>query len=110
MSFGERLLETRKRKGLSQEELATTLGTKGPAIGRYERGTAKPTIEVASKLANILEVSLDYLVGNSDMEVDSNTRKMILEVQQLPEDIKEKIFYFIDVSIKDFKTRKAYAS
>jgi hypothetical protein len=32
------------------------------------------------------------------------------EVQSLPDDIKEKVFYFIDVSIKDFKTRQAYSS
>ncbi len=35
---------------------AELLGTKGPAIGRYERGVAKPTIEVAGKIAKILGV------------------------------------------------------
>lgn len=50
MSFAERLTELRKKRGISQEVLAGHLGTKGPAIGRYERGTAKPTIEVAAKL------------------------------------------------------------
>lgn len=109
MSFGERLKETRKKRGFSQEELAEFIGTKGPAIGRYERGVVKPTIEVAGKIAKILGVSLDYLVGNSDQELDCNTLKWILEVQNLPEDIKEKIYYFIDVSIKDFKTRQAYS-
>ena len=109
ISFGERLTGTRKKRGFSQEELANLLGTKGPAIGRYERGVAKPTIEVAGKIAKILCVSLDYLVGNSDQELDTNTLKRILEVQNLPEDIKEKIYYFIDVSIKDFKTRQTYS-
>ena len=109
MSFGKRLTETRKKRGFSQEELAALLGTKGPAIGRYERGVAKPTIEVAGKIAKILGVSLDYLVGNADQELDSNTLKQILEVQRLPEDIQEKIHYLIDVSIKDFKTRQAYS-
>jgi transcriptional regulator with XRE-family HTH domain len=110
ISFGERLTEVRKKRGFSQEELAGFLGTKGPAIGRYERGVAKPTIEVAGRLAKILGVSLDYLVGNSDQELDGDTLKRILEVQKLPEDIKEKLYYFIDVSIKDFKTRQVYAS
>ena len=110
MSFGKRLFEVRKKRGFSQEVLAELLGTKGPAIGRYEREVAKPTIEVASKLAKILNVSLDYLVGNSDQELDEYTKNRILEVQNLPEDIKEKVFYMIDVSIKDHKTRQAYAS
>jgi transcriptional regulator with XRE-family HTH domain len=110
MSFGGRLTEVRKKRGFSQEELADLLGTKGPAIGRYERGVAKPTIEVAGRLAKILGVSLDYLVGNSDQEMDSKTQKLIIDVQNLPQDIKEKVFYFIDISIKDHKTRQAYSA
>jgi transcriptional regulator with XRE-family HTH domain len=103
MSFGKRLLEVRKKRGLSQEVLAKELGTQGPAIGRYERGVAKPTIEVAGKLAKILEVSLDYLVGNTDLELDNETQKRILEVQQLPEDDKNNIFYTLDNLIKAAK-------
>ena len=110
MSFGKRLIEVRKKKGLSQEELAEKLGTKGPAIGRYEREVAKPTIEVASKLAEILEVSLDYLVGHTDLELDQETLSRIVDIQQLPDDIKEKVYYFIDISIKDHKTRQVYGS
>jgi len=53
MSFGSRLLQARKNKGMSQEELAQMLGTKGPAIGRYERDEMKPSIEAAAKMAEI---------------------------------------------------------
>ncbi len=110
MGFGERLIEIRKKRGWSQDKLAKLLGTHAPAIGRYERDLAKPTIEVAGKIAALLGISLDYLVGNSDQELDSNTLKRIMEIQKLPEDIKEKIYYFIDISIKDFKTRTTYSS
>ena len=109
MSFGKRLMDARKKRNFSQEELANLLGTQGPAIGRYERGVAKPTIEVACKLAKILGISLDYLVGMTDEEIDQKTLNLILNVQKLPDDIKDKIFYFIDVSIKDYKTRQAYS-
>ena len=52
-----RLLEARKREGrLSQEDLAQFLGTKEPAIGRYERDEMKLSIEVAAKMADYLEV------------------------------------------------------
>jgi transcriptional regulator with XRE-family HTH domain len=57
MSFGKRLLEARKKKGISQEEVAEKLGTKGPVIGRYERDEMKPSIEAAAKIADLLEVS-----------------------------------------------------
>jgi len=96
MSFGQRLTELRKKQGLSQEELAQQLGTQGPAIGRYERGTAKPTIEVAAKIAKLLGVSLDYLVGNSDIELDSEMLQRIQQVAQLQEEDKQMIYTFLD--------------
>ena len=109
MSFGKRLLEARKNKNISQEELAKKLGTKGPVIGRYERDEAKPSIEAAAKMADILEVSLDYLVGATDIELDKKTLNRVLELQKLPEDVKDKLFYFIDMSIRDFKAKQAYS-
>lgn len=96
MGFAERLSEIRKKKGISQEVLANKLGTKGPAIGRYERGAAKPTIEVASKIARILGVSLDYLVGNSDLELNSEMIKRIQKVAELPEKDQKMIYTFLD--------------
>lgn len=39
-------------------------------IGRYERGEVKPSIEVAARLAQALGVSLDYLTGISDLQLD----------------------------------------
>jgi transcriptional regulator with XRE-family HTH domain len=109
MSFGKRLTEVRKNKGLSQEDLAKHLGTKSPVIGRYERDEMKPSIDTANKLAEYLEVSLDYLIGNIDVLLDTNTLNRVLEVQQLPEDVKDKLFYFIDMTIRDFKAKKAYS-
>ena len=109
MSFGKRLTEVRKNKGLSQEDLAKHLGTKSPVIGRYERDEMKPSIDTANKLAEYLEVSLDYLIGNIDVLLDTNTLNRVLEVQQLPDDVKDKLFYFINMTIRDFKAKKAYS-
>jgi transcriptional regulator with XRE-family HTH domain len=109
MSFGKRLTEVRKNKSLSQEDLAKHLGTKSPVIGRYERDEMKPSIDTANKLAEFLEVSLDYLTGNTDVLLDTNTLNRILEVQKLPDDVKEKLFYFIDMTVRDYKAKKAYS-
>jgi transcriptional regulator with XRE-family HTH domain len=108
MSFGKRLTEVRKNKNLSQEDLAKHLGTKSPVIGRYERDEMKPSIDTANKLAEFLEVSLDYLTGNTDVLLDTNTLNRILEVQQLPDDVKDKLFYFIDMTVRDYKAKQAY--
>ncbi len=110
MSFAERLSELRKKRGLSQEKLAAKLGTQGPAIGRYERGVAKPTIEVASKIAKILGVSLDYLVGNTDMELDKTVIDRVLEIQSLPDEDKRHILYTLDNLLQNVRTKKAFAS
>ena len=67
------------------------------------------SIDTVNKLAEFLEVSLDYLTGNTDVLLDTNTLNRILEVQQLPEDVKEKLFYFIDMTVRDYKTKKAYS-
>lgn len=103
MSFGKRLLEARKNKGLSQEDLASQLGTKGPAIGRYERDEMKPSIDVAAKIANILDVSLDWLVGHTDMELDSKMLERIQEVTQMKDKDREHVFAMLDAFIKQTK-------
>jgi transcriptional regulator with XRE-family HTH domain len=110
MSFGKRLLEARKRKGISQEEMAKHLGTKGPAIGRYERDEMNPSIEVAAKMAELLDVSLDYLVGKTDVLLDSKVLNRIIEIQKLNADEQKTVFSLLDAYLRDTKTRKAYAA
>ncbi|MEO7311330.1 MAG: helix-turn-helix transcriptional regulator [Chitinophagaceae bacterium] len=110
MSFGKRLADARKKKDISQDELAKLLITKGPVIGRYERDEMKPSIEVAAKMADILEVSLDYLVGKADEHLDKSTLTRILEVQKLPTEKKNFVLNMIDMALRDFKVKQAHAS
>lgn len=86
------------------------MGTKGPAIGRYERDEMKPSIEAAAKMAELLDVSLDYLVGKTDVLLDSKITKRIMEIQKLSADEQKTVFSFLDAFLRDTKTRKAYAS
>jgi transcriptional regulator with XRE-family HTH domain len=103
MSFGSRLQQARKNKGLSQEDLAKSLGTKGPAIGRYERDAMKPSIEAAAKMAVILEVSLDWLVGHTDLELDKRMIQRIQEVTKMDAKSREHVFAMLDAFIKQTK-------
>jgi transcriptional regulator with XRE-family HTH domain len=107
MSFGKRLTQARKKKSISQEELATQLNTKGPVIGRYERDEMKPSIEVATKMAQLLEVSLDWLVGTTDMELDTNTLNRIQDIDKLNQKDNELVFEFLDSFISNRKIKKA---
>ena len=103
MSFGKRLLEARKNKGIRQEELAKQLGTKGPAIGRYERDEMKPSIEAAAKMAGILDVSLDWLVGHTDLELDKGMIRRIEEVTKMKVKEQEHVFAMLDAFIATTK-------
>ncbi|ATL49587.1 transcriptional regulator [Chitinophaga caeni] len=105
MSFGKRLLEARKKKGISQEEMASHLGTKGPAIGRYERDEMKPSIDAATKMAKVLGVSLDWLVGITDMELDAATLGRIQDINKLSPKDKELVFEFLDSFIANRKIK-----
>lgn len=103
MSFGSRLQQARKNKGYSQDELANLIGTKGPAIGRYERDAMKPSIETAAKMADLLDVSLDWLVGHTDLELDKKMIKRIQEVTKMDPKTKEHVFAMLDAFIRQTK-------
>ena len=100
MSFGTRLLQARKMKGMSQGSLAKMLGTKGPAIGRYERDEMRPSVEVAAKMASILDTSLDWLVGHTDLELDRKMLQRIEQVTKMEQKDKEHVFAMLDAFIK----------
>jgi len=109
MTFGEHITTLRKRKGISQGELGKMVGTSGDIIGKYERDEVKPSVEVASKIADALEISLDYLVGKSSMEIDVKTLKRLEDIQTLNEQDRNHVFELVDAFLRDRKTKKAYA-
>lgn len=70
MKFSERLKELRKQAHLTQVELAGKLGIVQSSYADWERGKKKPTQENLVKIAQVLNVSVDYLVGNSEEKSD----------------------------------------
>jgi transcriptional regulator with XRE-family HTH domain len=109
MTFSKRLVAIRKEKGLSQGELADKVDSTSITIGRYERDEVKPSIEVASKIAIVLGVSLDYLAGITDSDLDSTVLNKIIDVQKLNEEDRKQIMTTLDALLRDAKARKAYA-
>ena len=59
-----RLIELRKRKGLSQEELAAALGISRQAVSKWERAESGPDVDNAILLSRLYNISLDELFGN----------------------------------------------
>lgn len=66
----ERLLHTLKKNGYSQKEIAKKMSISPSAINAWVKGTRKPDIDKLITIANILNVSTDYLLGLSD-DIDS---------------------------------------
>ena len=63
MEFHEKLQELRKRKGLTQEELAEYLYVSRTAISKWESGRGFPNIESLKAIAKFFSVSLDELLS-----------------------------------------------
>ena len=62
MSFGNKLAEARKKQNLTQEQLAERLGVTRQAVSRWESGAAWPETDKLVRMAQLLEVSCDYLL------------------------------------------------
>lgn len=68
MQLSERLKKTRKIKGKKQNDIAQLLNITRAAYGEYERGNNQPPIDKLVIIADHLNVTLDYLVGNEEKE------------------------------------------
>ncbi len=66
MPTGSKIKEIRQQKGLTQKQLGDLCGMADSAIRRYENGKANPKIETLQKIADALDVPLDYLLGWED--------------------------------------------
>lgn len=66
MNFGPTLKMLRKQKGLRQKDLADYLHVSRPTIAGYETKNKQPDFEKLEQLANLFEVSVDYLITGTD--------------------------------------------
>ncbi|MDE6356162.1 MAG: helix-turn-helix domain-containing protein [Clostridia bacterium] len=65
-NVGERIKKLRIESGLSQRELAESVGVAQNTLAQYEKGTSKTSIDVLAKLAVVLETTTDYILGLED--------------------------------------------
>lgn len=64
--FAERLMLTRRRNLITQEELAEMVSVSGQTISAYERNIQTPSLDIAVGIADALGVSLDWLAGREE--------------------------------------------
>jgi transcriptional regulator with XRE-family HTH domain len=107
--FSERLKDLRKKKGYSQGELAELIEVHFTQVSRYERGETKPNAEAMTKLAKVLDTTVDFLMNGTsdDVALDAGLEKELIsrfkEVQNFPTDDKKTILSLMDAFIAKTK-------
>jgi len=68
LKYGKRLRELREKHGYTQETLAKVLNTSRSRIGMYEQGKRQPDFEMQEAIADLFNVTIDYLFGRHDCD------------------------------------------
>lgn len=107
MTFGQRLANLRKGRGLNQQELADLVGTGKDMISRYERDAISPSIEVAAKIARVLNASLDDLVLGVVVNAgDESLGNLLKEAEKLSEEDKNHVAAVISAFVTKSKVQQ----
>jgi len=69
--FAQRLRDLRLQKGLKQSEIAEKLNISFKTLSAYETGRAQPSMDMLERIAAFFNVSVDYLLGLSDLPKES---------------------------------------
>ncbi|SFL61549.1 XRE family transcriptional regulator [Lactococcus garvieae] len=98
IEFPERLKELRKEKGFTQKELAELVGFSYQNLQKYEKGIAKPLNKNLIKISDIFDVSVSYLLGETDVRKASSIYEIY---EQLTEPRKKRVYDFTSSQLKE---------
>lgn len=99
MNIGNRIAFLREKRGLTQEELATSLGISRAALSHYEKNRREPDTETLSKVADLFHVSLDFLAGRTSQPtttLDPDVRQFADELELSNNELLDKFALTID--------------
>lgn len=97
MELKDRIRHVRKRKGLKQTYVSERIGINYKTYSGYERGLGTPSPETLRKMAEVFEVSLDYLIGGKQPEGEQSLDDIIddfksqMEGRDLTDEDKKKV-------------------
>lgn len=109
--LGKRILDLRKRKNLSQTDLANAVGISYAQIGRYETKDTQPPAEVLKKIADALDTTVDFLIsGDTDEKAksalkDSELLQQFKAVEQMNDEDRSVVKRLIDAFITKGKLK-----
>jgi transcriptional regulator with XRE-family HTH domain len=110
MTIAERIRVTRQQQKLSQTELAERAGINKKSLSRYELDNSIPPADALKAIADVLGVSADYLLSGDQVQIkDRELFKKFEVIQNIDDETKAVVDNFLDLIIRDFRARKAYA-
>lgn len=109
MELSERLVSLRESNGFTQVDVSEKLGIKRARYNAWEQGLSQPNVEMLKSIAELYKISLDYLVGKSDMtnaeierlSLDSDIRVIQRAALEMTPEQREKAIEMWDVLFKD---------
>ncbi len=103
MMIGEVIRKYRKKKELTQEEMANLLGVTAPAVNKWENGISMPDISLLSPIARLLDVSLNELLSfKSELSI-REIQELSLKLDQISEtESYEAAFTWGEKQIEDY--------
>lgn len=93
--IGNNIRKIRSEKRITLEELSKMCGVSSGAIGRYERGVTVPNVEIIQSIADVLEVSIEYLMkeheygGDKSKKSDEDLEDMVAGIGEAIKSIRE---------------------
>ncbi|WP_236895461.1 helix-turn-helix domain-containing protein [Clostridium beijerinckii] len=112
MNLGERLKNLRLEKGISQKDLADHFNIARSTLSQYESNQRTPSDEIKVKLSEYFNVSLDYLLGKTNVRnytEDSNITIALhsdTDYDELPKEAKEEINNFIEYIKQKYREKR----
>ncbi len=79
-SIGETIANLRKQKGMTQSELAEKMNVTDKAVSKWERDLSCPDINTISKLADVLDVSVEELLKAKKQDYSNNKIKDLINL------------------------------
>ena len=95
--FGKRLRELRKENGYTIEQFSDMVGISKSTLGYYENDKRMPDIEILARIANVLNVNADYLIGRTNTTAQKGKMKTVCEFTGLSDSAAE----FLAQLVKD---------
>ena len=114
--LSDRLLAARKKKEISQQDLAKLAKVHFTNIGKYERGEATPAADILNRIAKALDVTTDYLLNGTlqDKSADTISDEELLsqfrKIEKLHADKQRLVKEFLDTFIFKADLQKQLAS